>query len=163
MAVNVSANQLRDPEFVAKLSTILADQNYDPQYLELEITESAALDKSVPIVPLLNAIKNIGVSISIDDFGTDYSSLSRLKLMPIDKIKIDKQFIDGIEEGDKDRAIVRTIINLAKNLSVKVIAEGVENVNQRDFLRQESCDEIQGYFYYKPMAAIEIEKLLTLL
>ncbi len=161
MAVNVSTNQLRDPDFTKNISAIIEDLDYDPKYLELEITESSALDETVPIVTLLNNINSIGIATSIDDFGTDYSSLSRLKLMPIDKIKIDKQFIDGIEDGEKDRAIVRTIINLGRNLSVKVIAEGVENIKQRDFLRQEYCDEIQGYFYYKPMNAIDIEKLLS--
>lgn len=160
MAVNVSAKQLRNSDFVAQVKDILEASGLDSRYMEVEITESAAMSETNDIIKYLNDIRKLGVMISIDDFGTDYSSLSRLKELPIDKIKIDKQFIDSIEESEKDKAIVRTIINLAKNLDLKVIAEGVENENQLQFLKQELCDEVQGYYYYRPMAAQDIEKLL---
>ncbi len=101
----------------------------------------------------------MGLSISIDDFGTEYSSLSRLKSLPIDRIKIDMQFIQGIEGNEKDQAITKVIINLAKSLGLEVLAEGVETVPQLEFLNQKMCDEVQGYYYYKPMPAEEIEDL----
>ncbi|WP_367569147.1 EAL domain-containing protein [Lacrimispora sp.] len=160
VAVNVSAKQLRNPDFVAQVKNILETSGLDPRYLEVEITESAAMSETNDIIKYLSDIRKLGVMISIDDFGTDYSSLSRLKELPIDKIKIDKQFIDSIEEREKDKAIVRTIINLAKNLDLKVIAEGVENENQLQFLKQELCDEVQGYYYYMPMTAQDIERIL---
>lgn len=160
MAVNVSANQLRSHNLIEQIKEVMEVSELTPEYMELEITESAAMNETDYIVRLLGDIKSLGILISIDDFGTDYSSLSRLKVLPIDKLKIDKQFIDGIEESEKDKAIVRTIINLAKNLNIKVIAEGVETENQINFLKEELCDEIQGYYYYKPMSAINIENIL---
>ncbi|MGE5628135.1 MAG: EAL domain-containing protein [Solirubrobacterales bacterium] len=159
IAVNVSANQLRNQNFVLQIKNILEEAELDPSFLEIEITESAAMNETDDTVKLLNDIRNLGVMISIDDFGTDYSSLSRLNELPIDKIKIDKRFIDGIEKGEKGQMIVRTIINLSKNLNLKVIAEGVENENQLDYLRQHLCDEVQGYYYYRPMSAEDIEKI----
>ena len=160
MAVNVSANQLRNSTIIEQIKNVMIATGLDPMFIELEITESVAMNETTYIVELLNSIKKLGISISIDDFGTDYSSLSRLSVLPIDKIKIDKQFIDGIEESEKDKAIVKTIINLAKNLDLKVIAEGVENENQLRFLKQELCNEIQGYYYYKPMSAEDVERIL---
>lgn len=162
MAVNVSANQLRNPNFVQQINQALIETSLDPRFLEVEITESAAMNQTSNVVDFLNDIRSLGIKIAIDDFGTDYSSLSRLRELPIDKIKIDKQFIDCIEagSGEKDQAIVRAIINLSKNLKLRVIAEGVEQKSQLDFLKQEQCDEIQGYYFYKPMSAEEISKLL---
>ncbi|WP_411680173.1 EAL domain-containing protein [Clostridium thailandense] len=160
MAVNVSANQLINPNFAMQIKNILEETVLNPKLLEVEITESAAMKGTNDIIKLLNDIRNFGIMISIDDFGTDYSSLSRLNELPIDKIKIDKRFIDGIEKGEKGKAIVRTIINLSKNLDLKVIAEGMENEEQLEFLKQELCDEVQGYYYYKPMSAQDIEKVL---
>ena len=104
--------------------------------------------------------KRWGVTISIDDFGTEYSSLSRLKTLPVNRIKIDMRFVHGIAEGNKDKAIAKTIIQLAKNMELKVIAEGVETAAQYDFFKENLCDEIQGYYFYKPMPAAEIETLL---
>jgi diguanylate cyclase (GGDEF)-like protein len=160
MAVNVSANQLRNPIFVEQIKNTLNETAMSPKFLEIEITESTVMNETEDIAKFLGEIRDLGVMISIDDFGTDYSSLSRLKELPIDKIKIDKQFVDGIEECEKDRAIVRTIINLANNLDLKVIAEGVENEKQLEFLKQELCDEVQGYHYYRPMSDQDIEKIL---
>lgn len=159
IAVNVSSNQLRNQNFAQQIKNVLQETKLDPSYLEIEITESAAMNEMDDTVNMFNDIRNLGVMISIDDFGTDYSSLSRLNELPIDKIKIDKRFIDGIEKGEKGQMIVKTIINLSKNLNLKVIAEGVENEIQLDYLKQELCDEVQGYYYYKPMSAEDIEKI----
>lgn len=160
MAVNLSLIQLRNPNLLNILSAVLNESGLQPQFLELEITESIANDQSNNLKELLEKIRKLGVMISIDDFGTEYSSLSRLKSLPIDRIKIDMQFIRDIENGEKDKAIVAIIIHLAKSLGLKVIAEGVETERQLDFLHQKGCDEVQGYYYYKPMPVHEIDALL---
>ena len=160
MAVNLSVNQFRNPDIVNQVHKVLQETCLDSKYLELEITESIAIKESAYIIKVLNRMKELGVSISIDDFGTEYSSLSRLKLLPIDRIKVDIQFVRGIEGSNKDKAITKAIINLAKNLELKVIAEGVETEKQLDFLTQGMCDEVQGYYYYKPMIAEDVELLL---
>lgn len=160
VAINISGNQLRDISLVVAFKKILRETKLDSKYIEVEVTESVAMNEFRDSLFLLNLIKELGIMISIDDFGTDYSSLGRLKRLPIDKLKIDKQFIDDIENGEKDKAIIRTIIQLAKNLQIKVIAEGVENKMQLDFLELELCDEVQGYYFYKPMISSEIEKIL---
>ncbi|GAB1432764.1 hypothetical protein MASR2M29_13890 [Spirochaetota bacterium] len=143
-----------------KIESIIKETGIAAKYLELEITESVAVKKNISVIEILNRLKKLGVSISIDDFGMEYSSLSRFKLLPIDRIKIDMQFIQGIEESPKDQAITNTIINLAKSLELEVIAEGVETKGQMEFLNQRDCDEAQGYYYYKPMPAEELEKIL---
>lgn len=160
MAVNLSAAQIIKADTAEKIESTIKETGLDPKYIELEITESIAIKKINYVVDLLNKLKKIGVSIAIDDFGTEYSSLSRLKSLPIDRIKIDKQFIDGIESSEKDRAIITVIINLAKSLDLNVLLEGVETKAQLDFLKEEKCDAVQGYYYYKPMMAGEIEKIL---
>jgi diguanylate cyclase (GGDEF)-like protein len=157
MAVNVSAIQLQNIAFADQIHQILDEVDMDPKYLEVEITESTTMNEAFDVVHLMGEIRNKGIKISIDDFGTYYSSLARIKDLPIDKIKIDKKFVDGIEMGDKDKAIIRTIINLAKNLSLEVIAEGVEEENQMRFLKRESCDDVQGYYFYRPMSAEDVE------
>lgn len=161
MAVNLSAIQLRNPHLVNQIADIISETGLKPQYLELEITESAAVKQAGFIVSILTELKKLGITISIDDFGTEYSSLSRLKTLPIDRIKMDMQFVHGIEKSEKDRAITKVIINLAKSLGLKVIAEGVETHTQLEFLNQKMCDEVQGYYYFKPMPAHEVEVLLA--
>ena len=162
MAVNLSAVQLNNPNFVDRVESIVKESNLAPRYLELEITESIATKEASHIISALNQLKEFGISISIDDFGTEYSSLSRLKALPIDRIKIDMQFIQGIEGCEKDQAITKVIIALAKGLGLEVVAEGVETAPQLEFLNQKMCDEVQGYYYYKPMPAEEIENLFRL-
>ena len=157
MAVNLSVIQFKNPRLVSTIETILRETGLSPEDLELEITESAAINETGHIVTTLRSLKELGVSISIDDFGTEYSSLNRLKELPIDRIKIDIQFIRGLLENEKDRAITMIIINLAKNLGLRVIAEGVETEPQLQFLRTKDCDEVQGYYFYKPMPPEEIE------
>jgi EAL domain-containing protein (putative c-di-GMP-specific phosphodiesterase class I) len=160
MAVNLSVNQLRNSRLVSQIEGILKETGLPAEFLELEITESVASSQTDHLIRVLSNLKELGVSISIDDFGTQYSSLSRLKMLPIDRIKMEMQFVHGIEGSEKDKAISLVIINLAKSLGVKVLAEGVETVSQLDFLNQKMCDEVQGFYFYKPMPAEEIEKIL---
>lgn len=160
VGVNLSVIQFNDPLIVEKIEKIIKETGIEARYLDLEITESVAVKENANVMEILNRLKKLGISISIDDFGTEYSSLSRLKVLPIDRIKIDMQFIHGIEGSPKDQAITKIIINLAKSLELDVIAEGVETKGQMEFLNQRMCDEAQGYFYYKPMPAEELEKLL---
>jgi EAL domain-containing protein (putative c-di-GMP-specific phosphodiesterase class I) len=160
MAVNISVNQFRNPNLFDQVGSALRETGLDPKYLELEITESIAIREEDYVISVLDHLKELGVSISIDDFGTEYSSLSRLTMLPVDRLKIDIQFIRGIEDSYKDKAITDSIINLAKNLGLKVIAEGVETKGQLDFLQMQTCDEVQGFYYYKPMTVDQIEALL---
>lgn len=161
MAVNVSAMQLDNNKiFIHQLKNILKKIELDPQFLEIEITESVAMGDELILRDTLNEIEKLGITISIDDFGTQYSSLVRLKMLPIRKLKIDKKFIDGIGKKNSDNAIVKSIIDLGKNLDLIVVAEGVENKQQLEFLRKNSCDKIQGYYYHSPMCAKDIPLFL---
>lgn len=160
VAVNISVIQLRTPKLCDVVRGILEETGLEPALLELEITESAATRESDYIIGLLSRLKELGITLSIDDFGTEYSSLSRLKMLPVDRIKMDMQFVHGIEGSDKDKAITKVIINLAKNLGLKVIAEGVETETQLNFLYQKMCDEVQGFYYFRPMPAEQVEAAL---
>ena len=160
MAVNISVGQFRNPNLVSVVAEILKDTQLDPAYLELEITESIAVNEPEYIINTLNELKALGLTISIDDFGTEYSSLSRLKSLPIDRIKMDMQFVHGIAKSRKDEGIIRVIFQLGRSLGLKVIAEGVENQQQLMFLQDSLCDEIQGFYFFKPMPAEEVEVVL---
>ena len=151
LSLNVSMKQLEDKNFVNTVKKIISETNFNPEFLELEITESQIMKEPESTVNILNKIKSLGVTISIDDFGTGYSSLSYLKRLPIDRLKIDKSFIQDIPESEDDTAIVQAIIVLAQSLKLEIIAEGVETVEQKDFLVQSGCEYIQGYFYSKPL------------
>ncbi|WP_050740902.1 EAL domain-containing protein [Acetobacterium bakii] len=157
MAVNLSVEQFRNGNVLEMVKGCLEKTGMEPRYLELEITEGIAMKESGYIVESLHALKKLGVSISIDDFGTEYSSLSRLKDLPVDRLKIDMQFIQRIGVSRKDESIIAVMIHLAKRLRLKIIAEGVETEAQLKFLKDEGCDEIQGYYYYKPLPGDEIE------
>ncbi len=160
MAVNLSVIQFQNPKLVDIVRQVLRETGLSAEYLELEITESVAVNSSDHIIQVLNELKLLGTTISIDDFGVEYSSLNRLKLLPVDRIKMDMQFVHSISKSLKDDAIARIIIQLARNLDLKVIAEGVETETQLNFLTNQVCDEVQGYYYYKPMPAAEIETIL---
>lgn len=161
VAVNLSIEQFRNPSLVHMIADILNKTQLDPKYLELEITESIAVEEADYVIRILHELKELGVTIAIDDFGMEYSSLSRLKALPVDRIKIAMQFVHGItEESSKDKAITAVIIQLAKSLDLNIIAEGAETEAQVEFLYQQLCDEIQGFYYYKPMPAEELEKIL---
>lgn len=160
MAVNISASQFKNPHFISQVEDILKKTGLEPQFLEVEITESTAILEFGEIINKLEGLKKIGVSIAIDDFGTEYSSLGRLKMLPLDRLKMDKQFVDGIGNNYKDQAISNAIIQLGKSLGLSVVAEGVENEEQIAFLKTSQCDLIQGYYYYKPLTAAAIEEIL---
>lgn len=160
IAVNLSVNQFQNTKIVSGITSILKETNLNANYLELEITESIIMKEPKYIIESLKQLKQLGVKVAIDDFGTEYSSLSYIKQLPVDKIKIDMSFVQGININHKDEAIINVIIVLAKNLGLKVIAEGVETKEQLKFLRDQMCDEIQGYYYYKPMPANQIEELM---
>ena len=159
VGVNISVQQLQNGDIVKQVEDILRETGLKPQYLELEITESIAMSHK-RYLETINALKDLGIKIAIDDFGTQYSSLNYLKQLSVDRIKIAMPFIQGISENPKDEAITKTIIILAKSMEMDVIAEGVETRIQLEFLIQESCDEIQGYYFFKPMSSNELEKLL---
>lgn len=160
VGVNVSIIQIQNPEFAGRVRQILEETRLEPRYLELEITENIAVRESDKFIEALNSLKELGVSISIDDFGTEYSSLSRLCVMPIDRIKLDIQFIRRIGRSDKENAIIRSIIDLAHTLGLKVTAEGVESEMQLKFLTESGVDEIQGFYYYKPLPPEDMEQIL---
>ncbi len=160
MAVNLSMRQFRAADLVGMVSTILHDAGLDPHRLELEITESALMQQPQVAELVLARLHDMGIALSIDDFGTGYSSLSYLKRFPIDYLKIDKSFIDGLPSDNNDRGICDAIIALGRNLNVKLVAEGVETEEQRRFLTEHGCDELQGYLFAHPAPAAEIEPLL---
>ena len=160
LAVNVSVKQLLNSDFVMTVRNVLKETGLESRYLELEITENIAIQESEFIIHVLSDLKALGVSLAIDDFGIEYSSLSRIKMLPIDRLKIDMHFIRGIVNNEKDRIIVDVIIKLAKDLNIKVIAEGVEEEEQFHYLGQKMCDEVQGYYFYKPLSKNKMEEVL---
>ena len=160
IAVNLSPRQFRDTKLISMIKRILDETGFDPEKLELEITESCLMDNIETTISLLKDLKKLGIKISIDDFGTGYSSLNYLKRFPIDKLKIDRSFIMDIDSDPNDEAIVKTIISLAHSLNLSVVAEGVETESQKEFLRLNDCDEMQGYLFSKPLPMPEFITLL---
>lgn len=156
VAVNLSSAQFSSHKLIGLVETTLRETGLKPEYLELEITETMAMDVDHAI-PTLKQLHALGVKISLDDFGTGYSSLNYLTKFAIDRLKIDRSFIWNIEKGDSDSNIVITIIRMAHSLGLKVIAEGVEDKEQLQFLNEHGCDEVQGFFYSKPLPAEEIK------
>ncbi|MFA6921655.1 MAG: EAL domain-containing protein [Gallionella sp.] len=152
IAVNIAAQQFKHKNFKNSLVAILEETGVDPHFMELEITESAIMENAEAILNTLHSLKEIGFHLSIDDFGTGYSSLSYLKHFPIDKLKIDRSFVMDITEDSKNNAIIETIIHLGYNLQIKVIAEGVETAEQLATLEKLRCDEIQGYYFSRPLS-----------
>ncbi len=151
VAVNVSAVQFRQEGFCELIKRVLHETGLAPQYLELELTESLLLSNADVTSSVLQELKALGLTLAIDDFGTGYSSLSYLKHFPVSKLKIDRSFVRDVSVNPDDAAITTAIINMAKGLNLKVIAEGVENEAQMSFLRAHQCDEIQGYYFSKPL------------
>ncbi|MBJ7310139.1 EAL domain-containing protein [Rugamonas sp. CCM 8940] len=160
LAVNLSARQCHGAGLLPQLDRLLAGEGVDPALLELEITESAAMQDPERSRLLLRELRARGIQVAIDDFGTGYSSLSYLKLFEIDRIKIDRSFVKDIESDPNDAVIVEATIALAHSLGLAVIAEGVETAAQRDFLRAKGCEEGQGYLFARPMPALAFEALL---
>ncbi len=153
VAVNVSAVQFRQESFLQVIEKVLHETGLPPQYLELELTESLLLSNSDVMLSVLGKLNESGVKLSIDDFGTGYSSLSYLRQFPVYKLKIDRSFVQAMTADSDGAAIAATIINMAQSLNLKAIAEGVETEQQIVFLREHNCDEVQGYYFSKPLAA----------
>ncbi|MBQ0725242.1 MAG: EAL domain-containing protein [Cycloclasticus sp.] len=160
VAVNLSAREFMFTDIVSVVKAALVKTGLEPQFLELEITESSLMDQAERVVDTLVNLKALGVKLSIDDFGTGYSSLSYLKGFPIDKLKIDRSFVNDLPHDKQDAAIAKSVIVLAKSLDLTVIAEGVETQAQSDFLLSQGCDEIQGYLFSPAVTADSFEKLL---
>jgi EAL domain-containing protein (putative c-di-GMP-specific phosphodiesterase class I) len=160
VSVNVSVIQLRHPDFIGKIKSIIKETDFPPGKLEIEITETILIENVGDIRSKLDQLKSLGCSIVIDDFGTKYSSFSYLKILPIDKLKIDKSFIEDISEDSKSSDIVKAIIAMGKSLKLTVITEGVETQEQIDFLKKNGCNYIQGFYYSNPVPASQIQSLL---
>ena len=160
MAVNLSLRQLTDGNLMADIEKALQDSGLDAAYLELEITESMVMHDPARIIDLLTRIKNMGVRLAIDDFGTGYSSLAKIKHFPVDTLKIDRSFIRNIARDPEDQAIAEAIIAMGKTLNLTVVAEGVENQDQMNFLSKHTCDQMQGYYFSKPVEPERFAELL---
>lgn len=158
MAVNISARQFAQADFPGIVANVLQVSGLAPQYLELELTETVIQNDQYAIATM-QALSSLGLHLSIDDFGTGYSSLSYLKLFPIRTLKIDQHFTRNIETDSKDEALVKTIIRMAHDLELNVIAEGVETKEQLQFLKDQNCNQAQGYYFNRPLPPEEIEKL----
>jgi diguanylate cyclase (GGDEF)-like protein/PAS domain S-box-containing protein len=160
IAVNVSVRQFRHPDFVDEVMTAIKHAGIPPQKLKLELTESLLADGIEVTVAKMGSLKDMGVTLSLDDFGMGYSSLSYLKRLPLDQLKIDREFVKDILTDANDAAIARTIIGLAQSLGLGVVAEGVETPEQRAFLAQQGCYEYQGYLFCKPLPIDELEAFM---
>jgi diguanylate cyclase (GGDEF)-like protein/PAS domain S-box-containing protein len=158
VSVNLSAKQFLQQDLVSTINSALVNSSLEPNSLDLEITESLGMKNPELTLRTLNELKSMGIWISIDDFGTGYSSLSYLKKFPINTIKIDRSFVYDVHNNSNDSAIIRAIIALAHSLNLKVIAEGVELKEQVDYLTEQGCEQVQGFYYSKPICASQFEK-----
>jgi EAL domain-containing protein (putative c-di-GMP-specific phosphodiesterase class I) len=160
VAVNLSLRQLMDEHLIGDIKSSLEDSGMAPNLLELEITESMVMHNPARLIAVLTDIKKIGVRLALDDFGTGYSSLAQIKHFPIDTLKVDRSFIRNLPMDSEDRAIIEAIIAMGKTLSLTVVAEGVETMAQDNFLRELICDEMQGFYFSKPIAPDKFADLL---
>jgi len=161
MAVNLSVRQLQQDDIVATVARVLESTGFDPSALTLEITESAVMNDHVTTIVRLNQLKALGVRIAVDDFGTGYSSLSYLRRFPIDILKIDRSFVDGVTDGSQKRALLRTIVELGRTLNLETVAEGIELPEELHQLRSLDCDLGQGYYFARPLDAEALGPLLA--
>jgi diguanylate cyclase (GGDEF)-like protein len=157
VAINLSPRQFNDEHLIDDIDTILADTGMDPAHLQLEVTESAAMENPERTFDMLDALRQRGLHVYIDDFGTGHSNLGQLKRMPIDALKIDKSFVDDVLTDSDGAEIVNAIIRLSHALNMRVVAEGVESVEQLAFLKKQGCDEIQGFVVAKPLPPDQVE------
>lgn len=160
LAINLSALQFRQPDLALQVKQALESSGLPGHALDIEVTESIIMEDAQATIQTIDNMKNMGLRLSIDDFGTGYSSLSYLKRFKADKLKIDRSFVRDIPQDADDSAIARAIINMAKNLNMQVVAEGVETMEQWQFLEQEGCDFVQGYLIAKPLPADDFAELL---
>ncbi|WP_372999095.1 EAL domain-containing protein [Sulfurimonas sp.] len=156
LSMNLAIKQLQKKDFIEVMRSLLEETRCKPEWIELEVTEGQIMTNPEEAIKILNQISDMGIELAIDDFGTGYSSLSYLKKLPLDKLKIDRSFIKDLPDDDEDIGITKSVIALSKSLNLKVIAEGVETKEQKDFLVENGCHNIQGYFYSKPISADEI-------
>jgi EAL domain-containing protein (putative c-di-GMP-specific phosphodiesterase class I) len=161
LAVNVSARQFRQPGFVAEVEQILVETGADPSRLKIELTESLVIDNVADSIARMQALKALGIGFSMDDFGTGFSSLSYLKRLPLDQLKIDRSFVDDLATDPHDAAIVQTIITMGHTMGLHVIAEGVETEAQLERLDQYGCAAYQGFLFGKAVPLAEFELLLA--
>jgi EAL domain-containing protein (putative c-di-GMP-specific phosphodiesterase class I) len=160
MSINLSAIQLRAPGFAASVERAISESGVDPDQLQFEITESVLMADVDYFMRALRSLKDLGVGLSIDDFGTGYSSLAYLRHFPIDEIKIDRSFVDGLGRDEFDSTLVAAVVSIANAIGVRVVAEGVETTEQLDMLRDLGCSHLQGYLLARPAPA---EKCLSIL
>lgn len=160
LAINVSAKQFRQPDFAEQVQAAIRLHDINPSLLKIELTEGMLLDNIEATIASMKRLKDIGIEFSLDDFGTGYSSLQYLQRLPLNQLKIDRSFVNDIADNSNDLAIVCTIIAMAKNLNLNVIAEGVETVEQRDLLQASGCLHYQGYLFGKPVPIEQFEALI---
>ncbi len=161
LAINLSGNHFKRADLVHTVSEVLAQTGLSSQWLELELTEGILMENVESTIRTLNSLRAMGIQFAIDDFGTGYSSLNYLKRFPLSVLKIDQSFVRGIAESREDRTIIGAIIGLAHRLNLKVVAEGVETEEQRDFLQEQGCDYAQGYLFSRPVPSAQFEQLLA--
>jgi EAL domain-containing protein (putative c-di-GMP-specific phosphodiesterase class I) len=161
MAVNISPRQFHQPGLAEQIKRTLQETGMDPQFLEIEITESTIMNNLEQAIRTMREINSLGVRLAIDDFGTGYSSLGALKLFPIHKLKIDQTFVRNLATDSNDAAITASVIALAKSMKLEVIAEGIETEEQLAFLRKKKCHQGQGYLFSRPIPAVECTALLA--
>lgn len=159
--MNISARQFRDRDLIERITRILTETGLPSDGLRLEITESVAVQNRDYTIQILDELNTMGVYTSLDDFGTGYSSLSYLKQFSLKVLKVDQSFVKDIESSQKTRSLIKAIIGMARSLDLEVIGEGVEKIEQLDFLRGQSCDQVQGYLLSRPITAREISKMLA--
>ncbi len=160
VAVNLSPVQLRDAEFAGRLRSLLAESGLDPRRLELEVTETALFDPTGDAVGTLEALRALGLKVALDDFGTGYSSLRHLHSLSVDRVKIDRSFVDGLGRGAESAAIISAVVQLGHTMGIEITAEGVETASQRDFLIEAGADELQGFLFFRPVAEHDLVALL---
>jgi len=161
ISVNVSAKQLMTEELISQVIDGIKSTGLDPKLLDIEVTETSVLTNIDTMISCLTAIRGLGASVSMDDFGTGYSSLSMLTKMPLDYLKIDSSFMEGIPGKVDNEELISTIVVMAHNLNLQVVAEGVETLGQLQFLQELGCEYIQGYYFSKPVSPIDIVQQIT--
>ncbi|PMZ86346.1 MULTISPECIES: bifunctional diguanylate cyclase/phosphodiesterase [unclassified Pseudomonas] len=161
MAINLSFRQFQDSQLLSTLSRLIAERGVEAQWLEFELTETAVMRRSDLVKQTMDALGRLGVRFSLDDFGTGFSSFVHLNSLPITLLKIDKSFVGGMEQREENRKLVHAMINLAHNLNLEVVAEGVESLEQLELLRGFECDQVQGYLISKPLPLAELVEYLT--
>jgi EAL domain-containing protein (putative c-di-GMP-specific phosphodiesterase class I) len=161
ISVNVTSQQLREPGFAAAVRERIGSFSLDPKLIMLELTESTLVDDVKGTASIMHELRDAGIRIAIDDFGTGFSSLSYLQRLPIDTLKIDRSFISRIPVNEGDMKLVRSIISIGKELELEVVAEGVETKEQLEFLRSIGCDQIQGFYFSKPLAPADFESFVA--